>query len=59
MSFHFPRRVKDLPKLELDSEDEINTPCKAKNNINAILEEKYVFSLLYMYVEIKNILNEI
>lgn len=42
MSFHFPRRVKDLPKLELESEDEINTPCKAKNNTstNAILEEK-------------------
>lgn len=31
MSFHFPRRVKDLPKLELDSEDEFNTPCKPKN----------------------------
>ncbi|KNC28152.1 hypothetical protein FF38_04364 [Lucilia cuprina] len=30
MSFHFPRRVKDLPKLELDSEDEFNTPCKKK-----------------------------
>ncbi|XP_058974222.1 dual specificity protein kinase TTK-like [Musca domestica] len=30
MSFHYPRRVKDLPKLELDSEDEFNTPLKTK-----------------------------
>ncbi|TMW53107.1 hypothetical protein DOY81_001835 [Sarcophaga bullata] len=47
MSFHFPRRVKDLPKLELESEDEVNTPCKAKNNTNAILEEKKRFSKEY------------
>ncbi|XP_075145880.1 dual specificity protein kinase monopolar spindle 1 [Haematobia irritans] len=32
MSFHYPRRVKDLPKLELDSEDEFNTPLKTKPN---------------------------
>lgn len=32
MSFHYPRRVKDLPRLELDSEDEFNTPLKAKTN---------------------------
>lgn len=31
MSFNFPRRVRDLPKLELDSEDELNTPLKPKN----------------------------
>ncbi|XP_061396966.1 dual specificity protein kinase TTK [Musca vetustissima] len=30
MSFHYPRRVKDLPKLELDSEDEFNTPLKTR-----------------------------
>ncbi|KAM7364573.1 dual specificity protein kinase monopolar spindle 1 isoform 2-T2 [Cochliomyia hominivorax] len=38
MSFHFPRRVKDLPKLELDSEDEFNTPCKEKND--RLLQQK-------------------
>uniref|UniRef100_A0A1I8NUT3 Protein kinase domain-containing protein n=1 Tax=Stomoxys calcitrans TaxID=35570 RepID=A0A1I8NUT3_STOCA len=32
MSFHYPRRVKDLAKLELDSDDDFNTPLKAKQN---------------------------
>lgn len=30
MSLKYPRRIKDLPQLDLDSEDEFNTPIKPK-----------------------------
>lgn len=32
MPLQYPKRTKDLPKLDIDSEDEINTPCKAVPN---------------------------
>uniref|UniRef100_A0A1A9W8B7 Protein kinase domain-containing protein n=1 Tax=Glossina brevipalpis TaxID=37001 RepID=A0A1A9W8B7_9MUSC len=28
-----PKRTKDLPKLDIDSEDEVNTPCKAAKHL--------------------------
>lgn len=48
-AFQYPRHVKDLPKLEVESEDDSNTP-HLKQNINN--KEKFVFLFICAFFKL-------